>query len=386
MARTAAMAFRTGCVAVSAVAALGLVQPVAPFAHAASHGNPKISTASAVRAADGSYTLDWPRGRRGQVFVYASTDPRDPSRYGRLVGVTAADQIRVNGLDPARHWFFELGHQRSARTDGLVVGLRHIALTGADNVRDLGGYETASGRAVRWGLVYRSDALAELTDADVTRLASLGLATAVDFRGQEEIDRSGPNRVPSGTSVVNIPLLDEGGNALAAAILKALESGDPGVLEEMLGNGKAVQINLDGYRKMATAEAARKGFRQVLLQLGDNARTPLLYNCTAGKDRTGVMSAVILRLLGVPEKTVIDDYLLSNKYLAADHEQTYAYLASKGIDVELIRPLMEQRAAYIEAFFDGVRSSYGSLEGYLHEGLGLDQRAITNLRRTLLTS
>lgn len=85
---------------------------------------------------------------------------------------------------------------------------------------------------VRWGLIYRSDDLADLTDADMMALSSLGLATAVDFRGPEEIEKTGPNRLLPSTLATNLPLLDESGNALAATIQRALASGDPTVIEE----------------------------------------------------------------------------------------------------------------------------------------------------------
>ncbi|MFI0350535.1 tyrosine-protein phosphatase [Actinomadura sp. 9N407] len=340
---------------------------------------------SVVRAADGAYQLDWRARRPGTAFVYAATDAGDPSRTGGLVSVTPSGHARVTGLDPARRWFFEIAPRRSDRAHGQIAGARHIATQGADNLRDLGGYETTNGHRVRWGLVYRSDDLAGLTDAGVRTLSSLGLATAVDFRGQEEIDSAGPNRLAAGTAAVHLPLLDESGNALSAAIQRALASGDPSVIEEMLGDGKAVQIPLDGFRRLATDSVAQQGFKDVLQRLGDGAQTPLLYNCTAGKDRTGAMSAVILRLLGVPEKTVVEDFLLSNQYLAASHERTYAHLAGKGIDIELIRPLMEQRAEYLEAFFDGVRAEYGSFDRYVRDGLGLDRSTIAGVRRALLT-
>lgn len=384
MARTSA-GFRVGSATMAVFTTLGLVVPTASADEVKPHGNPSIKLAPVTRTTDGTYRLEWRTRKPGTVFVYAATDAHDPSQTGALVGTSSSGRARITGLDPAQRWYFEVATRRSERARGPIAGVRHITLAGADNLRDLGGYETTNGHQVRWGLIYRSDDLAALTDADMRTLSSLGLATAVDFRGPAEIEKTGPNRLPSGTRAVNLPLLDESGNALAAAIQKALASGDPTVIEEMLGNGKAVQIVVDGYRKLATNEAAQQGFKNVLLQLADGTRTPLLYNCTAGKDRTGVMSAVILRLLGVPEKSILDDFVLSNQYLKKSHEQTYAYLASKGIDIELIRPLLEQRAAYLDSFFDGVDAEYGTFNRYLRHGLGLDQPTIVRLRQSLLS-
>jgi protein-tyrosine phosphatase len=365
-----------------ALLAVGLAQP----ATAAGPSAPaKITAAAAERAQDGTYALSWTVRRPGPAFVYASTDPRDPSRSGRLVARTTAASTTVGGLDPARRWYFEVAPKRSEHARGVIAGTRHIAFQGTANTRDLGGYTTSDGRAVRWGAIYRSDALASLTDADMATLASLNLRTAVDFRGPEEIAKAGPNRLAPGTRGLDIPLLDEGGNALAAALTAALHSGDSATLEEMLGDGKAVQINVDSYRRMATSKDAQAGFAAVLRRLAGGADTPLLYNCTAGKDRTGLMSAVILTVLGVPRDTVIKDFLLSNDYLAASHQQTYDYLASKGIDTALIRPLMEQRAQYLESFFDGVDAKYGTFHRYVRDGLGLDAKTVAALKRALLT-
>jgi len=373
---------RAGLFALSAVVAVGALQPPA---FAGANGNPQIQEVTVTRTADGAHDLSWTTRKPGQVFVYASTDPADPSRSGTLVARTTASTVRITTLDTTRRWYFEVAPRRAANAEGPVAGTRHIALDGPLNTRDLGGYPTLDGRTVRWGKIYRSDDLAEATEADKARLSALNLSTSVDFRGQPEIDQSGPNRLPENVAQVHIPLLDESGNALSAAITAALASGDPTVLEEMLGNGKAAEIPRDGYRRMATNQAAQEGFRNVLLRLAEDPRLPLIYNCTAGKDRTGVMSAVILTLLRVPRETVLADYTLSNTYLAPSHQRTYAFLSSQGIDTSLIRPLLEQRPEYLEAFFEGIEAAYGSFDHYLRKALRLDQKTITHLRHTLTT-
>ncbi|WP_157963780.1 tyrosine-protein phosphatase [Actinocorallia populi] len=373
---------RAGFTALGAIIAFGAVQPAAS-AHP--NNGPRITQVTVTRTADGTHNLTWTARKPGKTYVYASTDSRDPSRSGHLVAQTTSSGTDVPNLEPGRRWYFEIAPKRSANARGPITATRQIALDGPHNTRDLGGYPTKDNRTIRWGLIYRSDDLSEATETDKAHLTSLGVTTSVDFRGPAEIAKSGPNRLPEGVKTVAIPLLDESGNALAAALTAALASGDASVLEEMLGNGKARQIVLDSYRGLASSKEVQAGFRDVLLRLADETQTPLVYNCTSGKDRTGVMSAVILTLLRVPHQTITDDFTLSNTHLAASHQRTYALLESKGIDSDLVRPLLEQHPDYLNAFFEGINTEYGSFNHYLHNTLNLNQKTITHLRHTLTT-
>ncbi|MEU8136948.1 tyrosine-protein phosphatase [Streptodolium elevatio] len=261
---------------------------------------------------------------------------------------------------------------------------RLIPLTGAVNTRDLGGYRTWHGRTVRWGRVFRGDALGKLTAEDVARLGRLGLHTVVDFRGPKEIAKDGVDRLPPRTLLVNNPVLDAAGDAMTDAITRALATGDPAVLDELLGDGRGAALMTEGHRSSVTSPAARAGFGDTLRRIAEHG-TPLLYHCTAGKDRTGWMSALLLTALEVPDRTIVEDYMLSNENRRASNESTYAFLRSRGIDVELVRPLMEQRPAYIEAALATMRAEYGSVDRYVRRGLGLSAGTIPRLRARLLT-
>lgn len=111
----------------------------------------------------------------------------------------------------------------------------------------------------------------------------------------------------------------------------------------------------------------------------------LVYHCTAGKDRTGMMTALLLGLLGVPDDTIVDDFVLSNEFNREHNEETYAFLASKGVDIDLIRPLTEQSASKIQPVLDAVNNEYGGWDGFATTVLGLDGDTVTKLRDTLLT-
>lgn len=256
---------------------------------------------------------------------------------------------------------------------------------GALNTRDLGGIATEDGRRVRPGVIFRSDALVTLTETDLERLAQLGLRTVVDLRTRGEIERLGENAVLEGTQVYKWSLIDESGDTLAAALTLAFEENSPHKVEQLLGGGAAEEMLAQSAMRFAHAEVPRGYFGRMLRLLAAE-EVPLLFNCRAGKDRTGFMAAVILRTLGVSEAGVIDDYVASNRYLAPRMTELLASFTSGGISEDLVRPLLEQRAEVMTAFFAEVDASYGSWTGFLSQGLGVDDGLVTTLREAYLVT
>ena len=263
-------------------------------------------------------------------------------------------------------------------------GVHRIPLQGAVNVRDLGGYRTYDGERVRYGQVFRADALAKLTDADVTTLAGLGLKKVVDFRVPAEVQYDGPDRLPAGLAPTSRAISD---NGLFTTLMTAIGSKDPVKQEEMLGNGKADAFMRDVYRTFVTDGANRAQFAATLRDIAQgDKRSPLLYHCTAGKDRTGWTSYLLLRAVGVPERTVVGDFLASNTYRAAYDAKVRESLKQGGLmqNPDLLIPLQEVRTGYLEAALAQVKEKYGSLDGYLRKGLGLDTRTILALRERMV--
>ncbi|GAA3132811.1 tyrosine-protein phosphatase [Streptomyces rectiviolaceus] len=263
-------------------------------------------------------------------------------------------------------------------------GVRHIPLQGAVNVRDLGGYRTYDGERVRYGQVFRADALAKLTDADVATLAGLGLKKVVDFRVPAEVQYDGPDRLPAGLTPTSRPISD---NGLFSTLMTVIGSRDPVKQEEMLGNGKADAFMRGVYRTFVTDSSNRAQFAATLRDIAHGGKaSPLLYHCTAGKDRTGWTSYLLLRAVGVPEATVVRDFLASNTYRAAYDAKVREGLKQSGLmqNPDLLIPLQEVRTGYLEAALAEVKGKYGSLNGYLREGLGLDTRTILALRERMV--
>ena len=256
------------------------------------------------------------------------------------------------------------------------VARRHVALDGAENFRDLGGYATEDGRHVRWGLFYRSDELSELSDADLETLRRLGVRLVCDFRGESE-RREAPDRLPSAP-------------APAVAELEIWDASfDSGALRESLRRGELDvdlrQLLIEGNRLFATRYADR--YRAMFERLGDAANLPALVHCTAGKDRTGFAAALILRALGVPLETVYEDFLLTNHYTAAKIERTLWLVRLSSffrLDPERVRPVLGVERAYLDAAFAAIDAQHGSFDAYRREALGLDDARLAAFRALAL--
>jgi len=242
-----------------------------------------------------------------------------------------------------------------------------VPLEGGSNFRDLGGYAAADGRKVKHGAVFRSAHLGTLTNADRASLARLGVRTIVDLRGVNE--------------AAETPHLVEGvGCRIVGAHI------EPGVGEKIRGavaDGSAnphlmMQFLTDHYRDYP--RRCTPGFRTLFATLTDGTHRPLVFHCTAGKDRTGFASALLLTLLGVPWPTVMEDYLRTND-LWIGHIGRYPEL-----DIDTRAAIIEARTPYLEAAFEVVRADYGSPEAFAEKALGLDAGLRERLKADLLVS
>ncbi|MET9853672.1 tyrosine-protein phosphatase [Streptomyces sp. NPDC006450] len=266
-------------------------------------------------------------------------------------------------------------HSRTESTETI----RQIPLQGAVNVRDLGGYRTWTGGRVRQGLVYRSDALGKLTASDITTVGGLGLTKVLDFRIPMEVQYDGADKLPAGLTTTARPVND---NGLYGLLMSAIGSGDPVKQEQMLGGGRAEAYMRDVYRAFVTNPENRAQFATTLREIADGKQGPLLYHCTSGKDRTGWMSYLLLNALAVPKATAERDYLASNTFRAAYDAQVRAGVKASGRmqDPDLLIPLQEVRQDYLDAATTQMEADYGSLYGYLTDGLGLDLRTLAKLQ------
>jgi protein-tyrosine phosphatase len=243
--------------------------------------------------------------------------------------------------------------------DSALRAPRLIALEGAQNFRDIGGYRTADGRRVKWGMIYRSADLSKLTAADVANLNGLGVDTVFDLRSTGE--RRGAPDVFAGRSATVSLDYDVHSQAISAALRSA-------PTPESLRKALAAT-----YPELLTS--LQPELRQLFDQLLEDPG-PTIYHCTAGKDRTGVATALILSALGVPRETIYADYLMSNRF----YHPAASATPMGGLPPELSAVLIGVDASYLQALFDSIDAQYGSVYGYLDRALGIDAAKIKRLR------
>ncbi|MGF7149009.1 protein-tyrosine phosphatase [Sphingomonas zeicaulis] len=243
---------------------------------------------------------------------------------------------------------------------------RLLPLEGGQNFRDLGGYRTRGGKTVRWGVLFRSGAMNGLTANDYAYLEKIGIRTVCDFRSTAE-RTSAPVRWPGGQTPAVFAddyVLDMGGMDFRAAASWSAEDakGKMAALYPHLLN----QFN-GQYRRM---------FAQLL-----TGNVPLAFNCSAGKDRTGVAAALILTALDVPRETVIEDYLLSNRYFDPKKiEADPPSAAWTKLPPAVTKAFMGVDRSYMEAVFKAIDTHPGGAKAYLRDRLGLGDAELTQLR------
>ncbi|MES9525915.1 tyrosine-protein phosphatase [Streptomyces capoamus] len=253
-------------------------------------------------------------------------------------------------------------------------------LAGVRNFRDVGGLPTVDGRRVRHGVLFRSGHLAHATQEDAAFLASLGLHTVFDFRNAADQKLEGPDVELPGVRNVNLPLSDP---ADGAEFWKMVREGDLDQLRAILDGGKGEARMIASYRKIVVDRTAEHS--RVLHALADDS-VPALMHCAAGKDRAGISIAVTLLALGVEREAIVADYLES----AAGHRR-YKVRRSGSADtaytpevMELLDPLFDARAEYLQAAFASIEERWGDVDTYLAQGLGLSAESRDRLRERLL--
>jgi protein-tyrosine phosphatase len=231
---------------------------------------------------------------------------------------------------------------------------RALTLAGASNFRDLGGYVGRDGRMVRWRTLFRADHLAALTAQDQAQLQGLGIVRAVDFRGERE----------RAALAYQLAGVEQHALTIEPTVVQRAQQ----LLERgrQLSASDAVALMQDTYRDFAGENAPRFARLFALLLERD---APLVFHCTAGKDRTGFAAALILLALGVPREAVMEDYLLTNALYRPP--QGLAGPAPK----EVLAVLWRVQEDFLHAALQVVDAHPGGFDRYLAEVLGVDAAA-----------
>jgi protein-tyrosine phosphatase len=250
---------------------------------------------------------------------------------------------------------------------------RLIALSGGHNFRDMGGYPAAGGRHTAWGRLYRSGTMVALADEDHAVLDRLQLRLVCDLRSTRERTNK-PSRLPARPAY---EVWSRDHRTSAADVVEAIQSP-----EAHEGSGRELMRDL--YRDLPYEQSESYKVLFARIAAGD---LPLVFHCTAGKDRTGVAAALLLDLIGVPREVIFEDFALTDhafdnlrRMILDDPEM--GRLAD--YDQRLWEPLLRADPAYLESLFHTIESSHGSTADYMREVLGLTDEQITAIADNLL--
>lgn len=331
------------------------------LAGAASAGT--IDAPVVTRSASNMLTVRWTDA--DPVDVFRSDDPAATVRTATLVSKGDRDGAETLSVAPGERIYFLLRDTKTGKT--ARVAERLLPFQQSSNFRDIGGYPAAGGKHVRWGLIYRSAGQPMLSDTDLKDIQALKLANLVDLRSSEE-------RVIAPTRIEGVPY-----QAVGYSMKGLMGSGVP-------KNGEGV------YRTMPTfmAPQLRLIFQDLLADKG-----AIAYNCSAGQDRTGFVTAIILSALGVPRDTIVADYHLSTSYRRPEWEMPKIdTVAQANNPVAMMfakyqenpaaakpQPLKDpDGTAFLTYAFDEIDKKWGSVDAYLTQNIGLTKVDLAALR------
>jgi protein-tyrosine phosphatase len=253
------------------------------------------------------------------------------------------------------------------------ANVRILALPSGHNFRDIGGYQTLNGHLVKWRQVFRSGYMPKITGDDLTQLRLLGIDTICDLRANDERAER-PTIWHKGTAT-DLWARDHeySAGALADLVMR------PDLIAEQTREGM-----FEIYRTLPQEQAA--SYRELLRRIAQG-RVPIVFNCSAGKDRTGLATALILSILGVPRSIIDQDYLLSNAALAGLVEYMksspkYRQLATERLDLAM--PILRVESEYLATSFAVIEKTHGTVARYLREALGVTADEQDAIRANLL--
>jgi protein-tyrosine phosphatase len=327
-----------------------------------------IADAKVERSAPDRLSLSWTSP--DPVDVYVSDRPDAAASAAQPLARGARSAYSVEHADRSRRYFI-LVDARDHQT--IRAAERLVPLAQGSNFRDVGGYPAADGKHVRWGLIYRSGAQPLLTPDDVAQLHAIGLAQLVDLRSKEE-------RSLAPTAIDGVPYTAIGYS-----------------MAEMFGQGGAgaMRNGTELYRRFPHEFAPQ--LKVIFADLLHH-QAPIVYNCSAGQDRTGFATAMILSALGVPRETIYSDYQLSTAYRRPEFEmpkidpalhpndpaaQLFARAQAQG--PRKPQPLVEADGQpFLKGAFEEIDAKWGSVDAYLRQEIGLTDADIAALRRDYL--
>ncbi|PIB35295.1 hypothetical protein BFP72_07730 [Reichenbachiella sp. 5M10] len=308
----------------------------------------------------------------GQWTLYHGTSPQLINWQSPITTIDSHKQKTYFIPKQPNRSFFAL---INTEQDTILASNRELILDEAVNFRDLGGIPTKTGQLTQWGKIYRSAELKDLSTDDLQQIREIQLKTIVDLRTNGEIENA-PDTYPQDVDIQWKHL----------GLGSSLDDKQMDSLKQIMKDATPENFNGDSFmedanRGFVDSSAEIKSIFDILLQ----NEGPLLFHCTAGKDRTGFTSAMILSALGVEKDVIMQEYLLSNYYRHEHNEATVEKAAKYfGINQEVLRQLMGVKAQYLEAAFVKIETEYGDVNRYLSDEVGLTTDNINQLKSMYL--
>lgn len=258
---------------------------------------------------------------------------------------------------------------------------KRLAVQHAENMRELGGYETKDGRKVAARKLIRSASINHIDEKDQIYLQDYGIKRVVDFRSLEERESQPDKTIPTAENIF-LPIFPIDETDTASASPKKM-------LERMQEGIQATQQMIEVYTHFVTDAHVRGQYRKFFDLVLDNQapEQSLLFHCTAGKDRTGFGAMLLLSSLNVPQEMIMQDYLATNRYLKKVVQEMYQKAEQAGVPSNAlhgIEDMMLAKEEYMQTSFDEIKKHYGTIDQFINEGIGVSPQEIKDLQKIYL--
>lgn len=242
---------------------------------------------------------------------------------------------------------------------------RYLNFKKTTNFRDIGGISTLDGKTIKWGKIYRSDNLSNLKNKEFSRFDALQIKTVIDLRTKAEIAEKKDN-LPLNTNYISVPIVSDQGDLMGQMKGK--------VLRGEVSEDESKNLMEAFYIKCLTDNIPL--LQDVITKI-TTSEEPILYHCTAGKDRTGIVTAILFSILNVDRETIVNEYLLSNYYRSSKIKSTVKKakllkVIKPKLNTKVIVNFMSVDKEYINAVFEIIDSNYGGMDQFIEKELKID--------------
>ena len=326
-------------------------------------------TSVAEKNKDGDLLLKWEVSpdQEGNINIYSAQSDSSMAGFTPIKTSNISDQVTtISPTSPEVREFFIL---KTTSAYSGIISNRVMEMSNIKNFRDLGGYFTKNDQQMKWGRVYRSGDLSSATLYDQERIRRLNIKTIIDFRS-EKTAKKYPILVHPNIRKISLPIS-----------LMDIEKMNEQMDDEKLTRSDAIRYVQDSY--IGIIENYKKEFAEMFNVLTDENNYPLLLTGSLGKDRVGLASFFILYALGVPQNTIVDDYLFSQQTVDVSKVIKNAQTMPEYMQ-EAVTALLSVNSAYINYAIDYINQKYGSVDAYLEKELKLTNGKKILLRKYLL--